>query len=118
MRWLVDECVHRLIVENLRNAKYDVLFVTEEFPSSPDDDVYSVASADGRILLTHDLDYGEMLFRERLSPGSGVVLLRMGFSAIGLQWRRLEFAIGQHGDALMDRFTVVEAGRIRSRSLI
>jgi predicted nuclease of predicted toxin-antitoxin system len=118
MRWIVDERVHRLIVDNLRNAGHSVLFVTEQFPSSPDVDVYSVASAESRVLLSHDLDYGELLFRDRLAPLSGVVLLRLRPSAMGFQWRRLQFAIDQYGDALMESFTVIEDARIRSRPLV
>lgn len=117
MRWLVDECVHRVIVDNLRSAGHDVSFVTDETPSSPDRAILHRADAERRILLTQDLDFGEMLFRERLVPGSGVILLRARFLSADFLWRRLQFAMDELGELLTERYTVIENSRIRTRPL-
>jgi len=117
MRWLVDECVHRVIVDNLRNAGHDVSSVTDDIPSSPDLAILRRADVERRILLTQDLDFGEMLFHAQLVHGSGVVLLRARFLSADFLWQRLQSAVEELGELLMERYTVIEDGRIRTRPL-
>ena len=59
----------------------------------------------------------EMLFRERLVPASGVVLLRARSLSADFLWRRLQFAMDELGELLTERYTVIENSRIRTRSL-
>jgi predicted nuclease of predicted toxin-antitoxin system len=93
MRWLVDERVHRIIVDNLRNAGHDVTFVTDAFPSSPDEPVYAFAAFQDRLLLTHDPGFGEFAVRFQFPRTAGVVMFRLRVSAIAFQWQRLQAAL-------------------------
>ena len=114
MRWLVDECVHRIIVDNLRSAGHDVTFVTDTFPSSPDESVYAFAALQDRMLLTHDLGFGGFALRFEFPRTAGVVMFRLRISAIAFQWRRLH-AVLEDEALLLGRTTIIEDTRVRSR---
>ena len=117
MRWLVDECVHGHIARQLRNSGHDVLTVVETFPSLEDGPILSAASAEHRILLTQDLDFGELVFRRHFPAVEGIVLLRMRLHSIDAVWQRLRAAIEKLGDSLLGQYVVVEENRIRCRAL-
>lgn len=116
MRWLADECVAAPMVTRLRAAGHDVLFVAEIVPRARDTEVLRLAVEGERLLLTDDKDFGELVFRQyRGVPG--VVLLRIDPEQAERRWQRLQAAIGQVGDGLFGRYTVVEINRLRTRSL-
>ena len=66
MKFLANENFPRPSVEILRNAGYDVLSVSESKPSIADEEVIKWAKDEGRIILTFDKDYGEIVFRYRI----------------------------------------------------
>ena len=76
MRFLADESVERPVVVRLRNAGYDVSYVSETQPGAPDDNVLRQASRELRILVTNDKDFGTLAFLQRRAS-AGVVLLRL-----------------------------------------
>ncbi len=75
LKFLVDECTGKRLAILLENAGYDVVFVCDWKPSASDDDVLEKAEKEGRILITDDKDFGELVFRLR-RPSRGVILLR------------------------------------------
>jgi predicted nuclease of predicted toxin-antitoxin system len=77
MRFMADENFPRLAVAELREAGFDVAWITEEASGASDDEVLASCSADTRVLLTLDKDFGELAFRRRLSAECGVVLFRI-----------------------------------------
>ena len=54
----------------------DVVAIGEESPGVTDKLVLSRAKSEQRIILTFDRDYGELIYRHRLSPPPGIVYLR------------------------------------------
>jgi hypothetical protein len=77
MRFLADENFPRPALVALRRAGWDVFSIAEECPGVPDEDVAALSADQGRILLTFDKDFGELVFHRGLSAGSGVVLFRI-----------------------------------------
>ena len=72
---------------------------------------------EGRLFLTEDKDFGELVFRfKRAVPG--VVLLRIDPEKPHLKWTRLEAAIARFGEGLFGRYVVIEEARFRSRPLL
>lgn len=67
MTILADEGVDREIVLRLRDDGHDVTYVAEMDPGISDEVVLARANAQGAILLTQDKDFGELVFRQRLS---------------------------------------------------
>ena len=76
MLWLSDECVDAGLVGRLRAAGHNVIYVAEIASGSTDIEVIRRARVEGRLLLTEDKDFGELVFRAGM-PVSGVVLLRV-----------------------------------------
>src|ERR1700693_4605542 len=66
IRFLADENVSRLVVERLRAGGFDVISIAETTPGAADKDVLEAADAEGRILITEDRDFGELVIRQRL----------------------------------------------------
>jgi len=116
MRWLADECVDAALVDHLRTAGHDVAYVIEVTPGESDLQAIDRAQREGRLLLTEDKDFGELVFRRmRLVPG--LVLRRIAPERRSLKWTRLEAAINKLGESLYGRYTVIEQSRFRSRRL-
>lgn len=117
MRWLADECVSPYLVQVLRQMQHDVIFALENMRGSGDSDVLTTAIMDNRLLLTEDLDFGELAFREQRSAIPGIVLIRMCSRDRNLKRERLAAAISHYGDGLFGQYLVVEENRFRGRAL-
>jgi predicted nuclease of predicted toxin-antitoxin system len=117
MRWLVDECVSARLVGLLRAAGHDVAYVIEDSPSTHDTDVLEWALREQRLLLTHDKDFGELIFGGLAQSSFGVVLLRIPDTRADLVWPRLQEAIDRFGEHLFGAFTVIGETRFRTRQL-
>ena len=63
-RLLADENIPARAIDALRDAGCDVLAIREHARESADGEVLRIAVAQGRILLTFDRDYGELIFRQ------------------------------------------------------
>jgi predicted nuclease of predicted toxin-antitoxin system len=73
---LADENVLSAVVEGLRADGWDVASIAELAPASDDADILARAAREGRVLLTDDKDFGELVVREGRAHG-GVALLRL-----------------------------------------
>src|SRR6516164_1803995 len=85
MRWLADECVDAILVNQLRGAGHDTLYVAEVASGATDAEVLRRARNSSRLLLTEDKDFGELLFRLKLAV-PGLVLLRLRPEQHLLNW--------------------------------
>lgn len=116
MRWLADECVDASLVDQLRNAGHDVTYMAEIASGATDIVALSYARDETRLLLTEDKDFGELVFRMRMTA-PGVVLLRIDPRERHIKWARLAEAIEKFGERLLGRYLVIEEARFRSRPL-
>jgi predicted nuclease of predicted toxin-antitoxin system len=85
-------------------------------PATPDDEVLRLAREDGRIVVTNDLDFGELVYRLRQSS-AGILLLRYRVTSsvelvelFAAHWPEIETRIAGH-------FVVATATRLRVRPL-
>jgi predicted nuclease of predicted toxin-antitoxin system len=117
MRWLVDECVAAALVHELRAAGHDASYMADGGPGTIDASVLQLAHEEGRLLLTEDKDFGDLVFRARM-PVPGVVLMRLTPQQGSIRWPRLAAAIAQFGEGLFGRYVVIEEKRFRSRPLL
>lgn len=116
MKLLADENIDRPIVAWLREEGHDVLWVPESHVSEADRILVDIARKEERIILTYDLDFGEILFREQIMC-EGVILLRCKqltrperVAWFQYWWPELEKKVTNH-------FIVVRNNRFRVRSL-
>jgi predicted nuclease of predicted toxin-antitoxin system len=61
LRFLANENVPGDAVTALTEAGYDIVWIRTAAPGSADEDVLAWAMREGRILLTFDQDFGELL---------------------------------------------------------
>ena len=112
MRLLADENVPVPLIEALAALGHDVASVLLDSPGADDRPVLHQSNIDARILLTLDLDFGELTFRERLPGRSGVILLRIPTHSLQL-FLQLSLAALQSRSDWEEHFSVIEPGRIR-----
>jgi predicted nuclease of predicted toxin-antitoxin system len=112
MRLLADESCDFRVVRALRAAGHDVTAVLEISPGAEDEAVIDLAVREGRIFLTEDRDFGQLVYATA-KPAPGVILVRFPSNARSRLPTMIVEMVAQHGEKLADRFVVVEPGRIR-----
>jgi predicted nuclease of predicted toxin-antitoxin system len=117
MRFIVDESTGAAVVEYLRGVGHDVLAVAETMPQADDPDILDRAAREGRILVTNDKDFGELVFRSGQAHG-GVLLLRLHDESSTNRVRVVMTVLEQHADRLVGCFTVATEGNVRIRPAI
>jgi len=116
IRFLADESCDFIVVRTLRAAGYDVLAVSEKFPSASDQEVLKLAVDEKRILLTEDKDFGEWIYAHTQEM-YGVVLIRYTANVRSKLGEALNVLVAEHSSDLVTSFTVLEPGRARIRKI-
>jgi predicted nuclease of predicted toxin-antitoxin system len=93
-------------------AGHDVLAITEIASGSDDVDVLRLATADQRVLLTEDRDFGQLTYAAAMSS-SGVILIRFPGTARQVLSSVVVDLVNDLGEALTDAFVVLQPGRVR-----
>jgi predicted nuclease of predicted toxin-antitoxin system len=118
VRFLADMGVARSVVAWLRQNGHDATHLDEQgLGSLGDDEVFAKASAERRIVLTFDLDFGEIVAVSRGMP-AGVVLFRLRDARTSRVIERLRQCLSDAGPTLeKGAIVVVDDSRIRIRRL-
>jgi predicted nuclease of predicted toxin-antitoxin system len=82
-----------------------------------DDVILDSAFNTGRILITEDKDFGELVYRFRKSS-KGIILIRIPIQDRRLKWLRLKVLIEKHSERLSGSFVVVDTRKFRFRPLL
>ena len=112
MRFLADESCDFAVVRVLRAEEHDVTAVAEFVGGADDATVADLSVEEGRVLLTEDKDFGQLVYATGHAH-VGVVLIRFPAGARGSLGAAVAAAVRTFGDRLNGAFTVVEPGRIR-----
>jgi hypothetical protein len=112
MRFLADESCDFRAVQALRAAGHDVEAVIETAPGAEDADVLDMAAREGRIFVTEDRDFGQLVYAAG-TLAVGVLLLRFPSGARTALPAALVDVVAEHGDKLAGRFVVLQPGRVR-----
>ena len=115
MKLVADEGVDQPNVAALRTAGHDVVYFAELAPSSDDTLVLQHANHSATLLPTCDNDFGELVFRNRLTT-AGVVLIRLHGLSTPSKAAIIVAAIEQHGRETLSAFTAVAPGQLRVRT--
>lgn len=115
MKFLANENLPFASVEFLRKNKVDVLSISEQNPGITDEEVMKIAIDDQRTIITHDSDYGELIYKLGYKPKAGVIYFRIynfepddpGIILLDLINRDFKFD---------NSLTVISEGAIRQRS--
>jgi predicted nuclease of predicted toxin-antitoxin system len=116
MKLLADQDVYAATVAFLRQAGHDVVTVADlTLSQASDSALLSTARGGGRLLLTRDRDFGNLIFAQAMQ--GGVIYLRMLPATVDAVHGELSRVLAQYAERdLLDSFVVVEPGRHRLRS--
>jgi predicted nuclease of predicted toxin-antitoxin system len=118
MRFLADMGVAMRVVEWLREQRHDAAHLRDEnLQRMPDPDIFRKAATEQRILVTFDLDFGEIV---ALSGQQNVslVLFRLHNTRTPHVIERLNVALQETEQSLRSgAIIVVEESRLRVRRL-
>jgi predicted nuclease of predicted toxin-antitoxin system len=118
MRFLADMGVSTGLVEWLRNNGHDAKHLREEgLQRMPNGEIFSRAIGEDRIIITFDLDFGEIV---ALSKGKkvSVILFRLHNTRTSHLIRRLSLALKDTAETLEEgAVVVIEESRHRVRFL-
>jgi len=115
MKFLANENLPLPSVAFLRNNKIDINSIAEQIPGITDEEVMKIAIDEQRTIVTHDSDYGELIYKLGYKPKAGVIYFRIyhfepdepGKILLDLIKRNLKFE---------NSLTVISEGAIRQRS--
>ncbi len=79
-----------------------------------DQDAQKLASNEGRIVITMDKDFGELVYRLQ-QKHMGVLLLRMDDAQKEEKLTAIKSILSQHGDQLNHSFSIYRNGKLRIR---
>ncbi|SRR5258708_1153492 len=115
MKFLLDANAEYRLARFLTSLGHDVKTIASDYPSSlSDQSVLFLATAEHRILITNDRDFGELIFRQHFSH-SGVIFFRFKNSKdISKKQYWLQKLLESHKDSLHEYLVVTQNGiRIR-----
>ncbi len=116
MKFVADEGVDGSLVILLRDAGFDVSYFAEFDQGTDDEVILEVANKEGRILITRDKDFGELVWRLKMVH-AGIILVRAeGLSSMARAKLVLNF-IYANTNLLADHFIVVQPGTSRIRAM-
>ena len=96
LKLLTDENIQPEVVDFLRQNNFDVLDIKElNFIGKSDDFIFKFANNKNRIIITHDSDFGRLLFSKSFQF-SGIIYLRPGHFNPVVSIRSLEILILQN----------------------
>ena len=114
--FIADECFSGPLLRALRSAGFDVMRSADTMPAARDEQVLAFAFQDGRVLLTEDNDFGDLVVRLGL-PTCGVIRVDLKALAKPRQAARLVDALKVLDDKVLNAIVTVEPTRARVRQL-
>jgi predicted nuclease of predicted toxin-antitoxin system len=118
MKFLLDMGISPKTADFLRNLGYDTIHLHDlESDRSTDPAVLQMARNEGRILLTHDLDFGELIAASGANTPSVIIFRLRNMNPRNVN-RFLKGIITEHREALEKGAIVsVTEGQVRIRLL-
>ena len=103
-------------VTELRARGHDVLWIRETAPGMADELVLETARSGGRLLITFDKDFGELVFYRGAEGSVGIVLFRIRKKSPAEVSHRVAEIIASRND-WKGHFSVIDDYSIRMRPL-
>jgi len=115
LKFLVDVGVGRAVEDLLRSYGYDIKAVRDVDPGAKDSDILDIAVSEGRMVVTMDKDFGELVHKLSMKH-SGVLVLRME-NANGVEKATvIRDILAKYEAEISGKFCVYQDSRLRVRS--
>lgn len=114
LKFLVDVGVGKNAEGWLRSQGFDTTALRDIDPRMADQDAQKLASTEGRIVITMDKDFGELVYRLQ-QKHVGVLLLRMNDAHKDEKLTAIKSILSQYGDQLNNSFSTFRNGKLRIR---
>lgn len=116
MKFLADVNIEKAIVDELRGLGYDTVWIAEEDPYLDDLSIFKITQKENRVLLTNDKDFGEIVFRQKLTP-AGIILFRIKGQDVREKVKLLKKLLASNEGRIMKHFVVVTKEKVRLVSI-
>jgi predicted nuclease of predicted toxin-antitoxin system len=117
LKFLADESCDFAVVRCLRAAGFDVEAIMEIASGESDANIIKMAVASGRILITEDRDFGDLVYAHQQEHG-GITLIRYPSTARKNMAEVIRDLVLQKGETLAGCFMVVSPHKIGIRNKI
>lgn len=114
LKFLVDVGVGKNVEAWLRSQGFDAIALRDVDPRMSDQDAQELASKQGRIVITMDKDFGELVYRLQ-QKHVGILLLRMDDAQKEEKLAAIKTILSQFGDQINNSFTTYRNGKLRIR---
>jgi predicted nuclease of predicted toxin-antitoxin system len=112
-----DVCVNRRYALAAFASQTDVLLCTDVLPATADDEtLMALARTDRRILVTEDVGSGALVFRDRLPPPPGLILLAVWSLPHAERAPRIASALPEAMARADGAFVTLGPRRVRART--
>ncbi len=114
MLLLVDECFPKSVVRGLQQRGHDVTWASLVCRSAVDELVLARATAEGRVVITEDRDFGTLVVRDGM-PATGIVVVHASEFGGGIKDAAEDICdqIDRLGGTLVGSLTTISPGRVR-----
>ncbi len=114
LKFLVDVGVGKIVEEWLKDNGYDVKNIREINPGMEDREILRIAVNEGRMVITMDKDFGELIYKSGLLH-SGILLLRLEDARADEKVSIVKEILEKYDEKMQNKFCVFQNGRIRIR---
>jgi len=76
IKFLIDENLPDFFNQLLNEREYDTVSVRDICIGSNDENIVDISQKEERVIITRDMDFGELVFKYNYQP-QGVILLRI-----------------------------------------
>ena len=115
MKLIADESFPLPGYRFLAAAGYDITSVAISYQSIADEDVISLAIKEERTILACDRDFGELIFKNGMTPPEGVVYLRLTPAQIRNIGPMVHELLSQRGFSVRGAIVVYDGTFLRRR---
>jgi predicted nuclease of predicted toxin-antitoxin system len=112
IKFLVDLGVGRKVEEHLTKGGYDVVSVRDVDVRAKDRDILKRAVSEGRMIMTMDKDFGELVHHSGMAH-SGVLILRIEDATGKEKAEIVNKILTGFSDKIKNRFCVFQDGKLR-----
>lgn len=117
MKFLANENLPAKSIRILRQRGFEIASIAEVGAGLRDEEVLRIAQKEGRILLTFDKDFGELVFKKG-GEARGIILLRFAPRSPEYIAKRIERLLKAKEITFDGQFVVVTESRIRVTPLM